>query len=235
MRSRQGLLRAAAGILALSVFTALILSWLFDRMATNAANRWLSAAFTVPASVKKIKLRLPSGDVEVSGLKIGNPSGFANREFLTLRKARMDIDFSFLWKDEIVAESVLAEGMIVRLERTERRQNAKEIFAPAPGKASRDGEGKMFRIKRLVLADTLLAYPVVGGQQVAAVERMEIEDPLGREKSFPLRGAIARVAARSIRAGGKAAEGDLAGFFPAARESTGKSTRSRKPAAGKAK
>ncbi len=232
MRTRQDLLRAGAGVLALLVIAILLLGVWFERMATGAVNRWLSAAFPVPASLQKVKLRLPTGNVEAVGLRIGNPAGFAHREFLTLRKAEMEIRLSSLWTDEIVAENVAAEGLIVRLEKLEGRQNAREIFQSGTGKESKENEGKRFRIRRLVLRNTLLTYPVAGGEQVATVDRMEIEEPLGGNGAH-LREAIARMAVRSLRAGaGPAAERGLAGFLPMARDGAGKPARAGKSVRG---
>lgn len=231
MRTWQDLLRAGAGLLALFVIAAFIAGYFFDRAAAEAVNRWLAATFPVPASVQNVKLRLLSGDMEAAGLRIGNPPGFAHKEFLTLRKAEMDISLVSLWTDEIVADSVRTEGLIVRLERIEGRQNAREIFQQGPGKEVR--EGKRFRIRRLVLVNTLLTYPVPGGEQVATVERMEIEEPLGKGKGAHLREALARLAVGSLRAGaGQAAERGLAGFLPAGRDGARPPGRAEKAAGG---
>lgn len=234
MRTRRDLpARAGAGILALLVVAVLLLGIWFDRAATGAANRWLDSAFTVPAGLQKVKLKLLTGNIEAAGIRIGNPDGFAHREFLTLKKAEMDVRISSLWTEEIVAESVLADGLIVRLERIEGRQNVKEIFRPGPGKEPVKEEGKRFRIRRLVLRNALLTYPVAGGEQVATVERMEIEEPLGGGSGVLLREAVARMAVRSLRAGaGQAAERGLAGFLPSARDAAGKPARAGKSAGG---
>ncbi|MBI5575921.1 MAG: hypothetical protein HY896_06105 [Deltaproteobacteria bacterium] len=235
MRTWQDLLRAGAGLLALFVISGFFLGYFFDRMATGAANKWLDSAFHAPASAQQVKLRLLSGDVEVAGLRIGNPSGFVHKEFMTLRKAEMDVRLLSLLSDEIVADCVRTEGLIVRLERIEGRQNAREIFRPSVGKDGKEvkegnkKEGKRFRIRRLVLRNTLLTYPVPGGEQVATVESMEIDEPLGREKSAGLGDAIAQLAVRSLRAGaGQAAERGLAGFLPAERDGAGSPGRARK-------
>lgn len=81
---------------------------------------------------------------------------------------------------------------------------------------------KRFRIRRMVLNNTLLTYPVAGGEQVATVERLEIEEPLGRDRSALLREVIAQGIARTVRAGaGQAVERSLAGSLSAVREGTG--------------
>ena len=236
MRTRQALLRAGAGVLALFVLAVLLLGIYFDQVAPRAVNGWLSSAFPVPASVQKVKVRLLAGKIEVAGLRIANPPGFAHREFLTLRKGEMDLRRTSLWTDEIVAESVRTEGLIVRLEKIEGRQNTREIFPPGPRKDSEGKDGKRFRIRRLVLLNTLLTYPVPGGEQVATVERLEIEEPLGKERSALLREVVAQVVARSVRAGaGQTVERALAGTLSAGREGTGQAGRAGKSAADKIK
>jgi len=235
MRNRQATLRAGAGFLALFVLAVFLLGIYFDQVATRTVNGWLSSAFPVPASVQKVKVRLLAGTVEVAGLRIANPSGFAHREFLTLRKGEMDLRRTSLWTDEIVAESVRTEGLVVRLEKIEGRQNTREIFPSGPRKDPQE-KGKRFRIRRLVLLNTLLSYPVAGGEQVATVERLEVEEPLGKERSALLREVVAQVVARSVRAGaGQSVERALAGSLSAVREGAGQAGRAGKSAADKVK
>lgn len=236
MRNRQSILRVGAGFLALFLLVALLLGVYLDQAATRAVNQWLSSAFPVPASVQKVKVRLLAGTVEVAGLRIANPSGFAHREFLTLRKGEMDLRRTSLWTDELVAENVRTEGLVVRLEKIEGRQNTREIFPSGSRKDPQEKGGKRFRIRRLVFLNTLLSYPVAGGEQVATVERLEIEEPLGKERSALLREVIAQVVARSVRAGaGQSVERALAGSLSAVREGAGQAGRAGKTAADKGK
>lgn len=222
MRAPKHMLRAGAGVLALIVAAYFLLGIFFDKAATRAVNDRLSSSFPVPAAVEKVRVRLLAGKVEWTGLRIANPQGFAHKEFLTLKKGEMDIGLSFLWTDEIMAESIVTDGLVVRLEKIDGRQNAREIFPPGSRKEPKEGGGKRFRIRRMVLKNTLLTYPVAGGEQVATVERLEIEEPLGRDKSAFLREVIARGIARSVRAGGgQAVERSLAGSLSAVRESAG--------------
>ncbi|MBI5343675.1 MAG: hypothetical protein HZB63_10280, partial [Deltaproteobacteria bacterium] len=179
MRNRQATLRTGAGFLALFVLAVFLLGVYFDQVATRAVNGWLSSAFPVPATVQKVKVRLLAGTVEVAGLRIANPSGFAHREFLTLRKGEMDLRRISLWTDEIVAESIRTEGLVVRLERIEGRQNTREIFPSVPRKDLQEKSGKRFRIRRLVFLNTLLSYPVAGGEQHGGIRRGPVEDLVG--------------------------------------------------------
>jgi hypothetical protein len=230
MRTWREYLPAGAGLLGLFFLLFLLFCFYFDRAATKAANRWLAASFPYPAGVKNVKLRLWKGNIETQGLRIESPPGFAHREFLTLKKAEMDLRLTSLWSDEIVADSILADGLIVRLENVEGRRNAREIFRADSVKEGGDA-GKRFQVRRIVLLNTLFTYPVPGGEQVAAVARMEIEDPLGKGKAPFVKDVIARMVARSIRAGvGQAAERAMAGSFPAAKEKSDPPEGRRKPA-----
>lgn len=241
MPAGRSLLRAGAVLLGLLLVASLILGAFLDRAATRAVNMWLSSAFPVPASIDKVKVRLLAGKVEGTGLKIANPPGFAHREFLTLRKGEMDIGIASLWKDEIVAESVLTDGLVVRVESRDGRRNAQEIFPAGSRKEPKEEAGKRYRIRRMVLVNTLLSYPVSGGEQVAAVERLEIDEPLGKDRSVLLREVLAQVVSRSVRYGaGQAAERMLAGSLPAVRggavragKSAGDGTRKALPGSGR--
>jgi uncharacterized protein involved in outer membrane biogenesis len=186
--------------------------------------------------VEKVKVRLLAGNVEVTGLRIANPQGFAHREFLTLKKGELDVRLASLWTDEIVADGIRTDGLVVRLEKIDGRQNAREIFPPGSRKDSKEEMGKRFRIRRMLLKNTLLSFPVAGGEQVATVERLEIEEPLGKERSALLREVIAQVIARSVRAGaGQAVERALAGSLSAVREGAGQAGRAGKSAGDRIK
>mgnify|MGYP001237706502 CR=1 FL=1 len=228
--------RAGAAILALFLLAVFLLGVFFDKAATRAANEWLSSAFPVPAGVEKVKVRLLSGNVEVTGLRIANPKGFAHKEFLTLKKGEMDVRLSSLWTDEIVAERLRTDGLVVRLEKVGGRQNTREVFPPGSRKEAKEEGGKRFRIRRMVLNNTLLSFPVTGGEQVATLERLEIDDPLGKEKNAHLREVIAQVITRSVRAGaGQAVERTLGVSLSAVREGAGQAGRTGKSSGNRTK
>ncbi|MBF8259614.1 MAG: hypothetical protein HW377_1988 [Actinobacteria bacterium] len=222
MRKPKEIIRAGAGILALLAVAVFLLGRYLDRAATLAANEWLSSSFTVPAGVEKVRVRLLSGKFEATGLRIANPNGFAHREFLTLKKGEMDVRIPSLWTGEIVAESLRGEGLIVRLEKIDGRQNAREIFPAGSRKDAKETGGKRFRIRRMALRNALLTFPVSGGEQVATVERLEVEEPLGKGRSAPLREVIAQVVARTVREGaGQSVERAFAGSLSAVRDGAG--------------
>lgn len=236
MATRKAILRAVAGFLALLVLAAALLGAYLDQVATRAVNRWLSAAFPVPASVQKVSIRPFQGRIDVAGLRIANPPGFAHKEFLTLRKGEMEVRLASLRTDEIVAERVRTEGLTVRLERSGRRENAREIFAPVSGKDSKGKDGKRFRIRQLVLSEALVSFPFAGGERVATVDLITIDEPLGKEKGVLLREVIAQVVSRSVRAGaGQGVERAFLGSLSALREGAGKAGQAGKSALDKIK
>jgi len=231
MRNRKEILRAGAGILALLAVAVFFLGIYLDRAATQAANEWLSSAFTVRAVVEKVKVRLMSGKIEAAGLRIANPNGFAHKEFLTLKKAEIDVRIASLWTGEIVADSLRGDGLIVRLEKIDGRQNAREIFSAGSSKDAKETGGKRFRIRRVELRNALLTFPVAGGEQVATVEKLEVEEPLGKGRSALLKEVIAHVVARSVRDGaGQSVERAYAGSLSAVRDGAGQPDRAGDPA-----
>lgn len=194
-------LRRGVAALALLLTAFLLLGLFLDHAVTAAANRWLAASFSVPASVRKVTVSPLRGRVEAIGLRIENPPGFAQKEFLTMKRGELKVKLGSLAAGEIVAEWVRTEGLTVQVERSRGRENAREVFAQGAEKDPGKNEGKRFRIKKLILADTLVSFPFAGGQRVATLGLLTIDDPLGKDKGALLRDVVAQAVSRSLRAG----------------------------------
>ncbi len=193
-------LRAAAivlGILLLAFFAAGVF---LDRIVTAAANRMLASSFTVPAHVDSVSLGLVTGTVVVKGLRIANPPGFSQPDFLALRRGEMGVRLASLRTDEIVVDRIRTDGLTVRLEKSGSRENTGEIFPRKPGKAGKSGAGKRLRVRRLLLENTTVSFPALGREKEVTAARVAIDEPTGRAKGALLSDVIGQIVAESIRA-----------------------------------
>lgn len=200
-------LRAAGIALGILLLAFIVAGFFLDRLVTAAANRMLGASFTVPARVEAVSLRLLSGTVVVTGMRIANPPGFSHPDFLTLRRGEMGVRLSSLRTDEIVVDRIRTEGLTVRLEKSGSRENTAEIFSRKSGKPRKDEAGKRLRVRRLLLEKTTVSLPLLGGEKELASERVAIEEPTGKGKGELVSDVIGQIVAESIRA----TAGDSAG------------------------
>ncbi len=108
------------GALLLLMVAAVAAVWFyFDTIAKTGIERGTSYATGVPTAVDSVSLGLLSGKFGVSGLKVGNPSGYAAPHFFALRKVRveMPVNLDTLSRDTIRVPLIEFDGIDLYVEK----------------------------------------------------------------------------------------------------------------------
>jgi len=117
----------------------------------------------VPVIVEQVRFHPLRGNVSLSGLFIGNPSGFQTEGLFEMRYLEVDIDLASLRTDTVVINRILIDAPQITYEVGLRRTNLGTLLANLEARADGDKKddkadpddepGKAVVIKELVLAD----------------------------------------------------------------------------------
>lgn len=214
--------RTALAVLGVLILLLVVAGFFSDRLATAATNRLLSESFPVPASVRSVHVGLLSGRVTLEGLRIANPAGYAHPEFLVLRRGQLHVRLLSLRSAEVVVDLIRTEGLTVRIENAAGRRNVDEIFPRKGPGGKKDEGGKRIAVRRIVLRGTTVSFPMGGGEQIASVEEIVLDEPTRKGKGVLLNDLVAQVTARSIRAAAGNAAGSVLGSLSGLGGQTGR-------------
>lgn len=92
------------------VFTSL------NHIVATAIERYGSMITQTKVAVSSVNIKLQAGEGEVSGLKIGNPSGFSNSSVFQLGDISTKIDTGSITKDTIVIDRIIISGPLINYE-----------------------------------------------------------------------------------------------------------------------
>jgi hypothetical protein len=137
--------------------------WLYtNEILGNAIERGATYALGVDTRVGFVRLRLLDGDFAMSGLRIHNPPGFDEPDFLDLDGAHIRVDLGTLRSEVVHVPEFTLQGVDVALEREGRKTNYGVIMAnlarfeskgsKPPPDASSAGE-KRFIVDRVLIRD----------------------------------------------------------------------------------
>jgi len=77
-----------------------------DRIVAAAIETYGSKATQTDVNVSSVSIKLKSGEGAVTGLKVGNPSGFSTSDAFTLGDITMKLDTATVTKDVIVVDRI---------------------------------------------------------------------------------------------------------------------------------
>ena len=146
----------------------------------EAINRYVPPITGTTASVEHVDLSLLQGNIEIKGLKIGNPKGFSSNDIFSLGAIKVKFDPRSVLTDKIVINSVLISQTKVSAElqnlyslnsnvsalqkNVEKYIGASTKKSPAKSKQPQKTEtsGKKVVIKDLKIQDSELSLGVSG-------------------------------------------------------------------------
>jgi len=96
-------------VILLMLLIGVSLLWMDDIVKT-AINTVLPRVTKTEASIDSVSVRLLSGKVTLSGIKIANPRGFSNSDVFKLNKVYVKIQPDSIFKDVIIVDNIEVDG-----------------------------------------------------------------------------------------------------------------------------
>lgn len=122
-------------------------------------------------SLDSVDLRLTDAKGSFSGLRVGNPQGFAAADAFKLGLISFAMDAESLASDTIVIDSLRIVAPEITMERAGGRSNLDQIQAnivqylgAETDQGGTDAEGKKFIIRDLRITDAVVHYAILGGK-----------------------------------------------------------------------
>jgi hypothetical protein len=177
--------RGVIALLALVVVSVGLGIWQINQIATRVVEEQGTKALGVDTTIDFISLGFLPPSLRIGGFEIENPEGFAQRNFLTVRRGALETDMGSLFQETIVAPYLQLDGLELAIERGLRTTNYGVILGnlkksdsgkeSAPSEAS-GGPGKRFRIDEIVIRDARATVTIgaAGHTQTAKMEVPEI-------------------------------------------------------------
>lgn len=122
-------------------------------------------------NLDSVDLRLTDAKGSFSGLRVGNPQGFAAADAFKLGLISFAMDAESLASDTIVIDSLRIVAPEITMERAGGRSNLDQIKAnivqylgAETDQGGTDAEGKKFIIRDLRITDAVVHYAILGGK-----------------------------------------------------------------------
>jgi hypothetical protein len=121
-----------------------------DRIVASAIETFGSKATQTKVTVSAVKIGIKSGEGSVTGLKVGNPSGFTSPDAFTLGDITVNLDTATVTKDVVVIDRIHISGPHVTYEINEKGQaninvinnNIKQLQGEKPDTAPKEEKGE---------------------------------------------------------------------------------------------
>lgn len=110
------ILLVLAGILVLVGIAVFVLVGNLDKFVKNAIEGVGSELMGVPVTVSSVGFKLKNGEGEITGLVIGNPTGFTSPKAFQMDVIRLGIDLGSIGKQPVVINELTIDKPIVNLE-----------------------------------------------------------------------------------------------------------------------
>jgi hypothetical protein len=149
-----------------------VLWWRLDHFAERWIERGASERLGVETEIRGLLLRPISGIVSLRELRIANPPGYPG-DFLSVQRARADLDVSTLRRAVIEVPEVTLSGVELTLEETRSGSNYDAIVARLARGTAPSPEGPSVRIARLSVRD-ISAQVRVGAAPALTLEIPEL-------------------------------------------------------------
>jgi hypothetical protein len=178
------LLKIAAGLLVLILIALVAVVVYVDQIAEAAVERGGTHALGVETKVGSADVGLLAGDIELERLRVANPEGFEEPDFLSVEHLLLEVSTASLREPVVEVPRLVMQDVRVVLEKREGRTNYKVILEnlerlqkgkkdPAPE------DGKKFIIRHVLVANVTATVDLlpVGGELLppAVVQIPEIQ------------------------------------------------------------
>ena len=101
-------------------------------MIKTTVEKAASSTLGVPVTVKSIDLSILSGKVEIKGLVVNNPPGYANPTLLELGDGVVNLDIGSLMSDTIKIQLIKLDNTKLTIEQKGLTNNLNEILDKLP-------------------------------------------------------------------------------------------------------
>jgi hypothetical protein len=163
------------------------LLWIFQGRVVKAAiqsgGTWATG---VPTQVDDVSAGLLGGELELTGLTVANPPGFAAKPFVAVGTARADWETRSLFSDEVHVEELAIDGLALHIERNASGTNYKKILEHAKTRGKDEPKKESGESKRVLVVDRIVLtnvtaelvlgdLPVATGPLSVTVPRIELK------------------------------------------------------------
>lgn len=152
-------------IVILAIIVIVILGGLYflisniDAIVKAGIEKYGSRATGTSVSVSSVKIHLKEGEGSISGLSIGNPSGYSSRDAFNLKDITVAIDTGSITKDPVVIDKIAVLAPRVTYEVNESgkanineiKSNLERYRGSEPASEEKAEEGKKILIRNLVI------------------------------------------------------------------------------------
>ncbi|MCW8835383.1 MAG: hypothetical protein OQJ99_03320, partial [Rhodospirillales bacterium] len=221
---KRGLLIGAGVVIVAIAGAAYFLFSSLDGLVKTAVEKGGSEVTRVAVSLNSAEIGLTEGTGMLSGLTVGNPSGFKTDNAFSLGQVSVKIDTATITSDPVVIKEVVIAAPQVTYELGASGSNIDaikknvEAFAAAHGggqKSASSGEGPKIIIENLYIRDgkvKISAVPLGGKTMDAALPNIHLKD-IGKESKGATPAEIAEkvIAALTSSTGSLIGKLDLSG------------------------
>jgi hypothetical protein len=154
-----------------------------DNLIKIAVEKGGNYALKVPVDVNKVHLSVLKASIEIDGLRIGNPPGYAFPELLNMGQARAAVKISSLTSDVVDIDYVTLDKVSMVVEQKGFGTNLQEIMkklpqTPEQAQKTQQAPGKKLRIKTLEISNvnvTLKLLPIPGKSSAMTIKLAPIK------------------------------------------------------------
>jgi hypothetical protein len=182
-------------IVGFSIFGAGMIKTTVEKVATSTLG--------VPVTIQSINLSILSGKVEIKGLVVKNPPGYANETLLELGDGIVNLDIGSVMSNTIKIQLVKLDNTKLTIEQKGLTNNLKEILDKLPKEeekapaAKTEKAGKNLIVTKLEIAGTnvrVKLLPVPGKSDTVSLKLDPIVmENLGTEKKLSVATLVAKV------------------------------------------
>ncbi len=178
------------GFVATLVGAGVVLYWI-DHIAGVALARGATYALGVETRVDSVDIGVMSGEVTLSQLRVSNPEGFSESDFLSLADGRVSVSLGSLMEDEVTLPELRLTGLHMSLEKRKGRANYEAILdglkrfesneSSGSVDPSEEEAGKRFVVRKVIVEDVRVdveLLPLRGPltRLPVTIERIELSD-----------------------------------------------------------
>jgi len=171
-------------------------------MIKAVVEKTASSTLGVPVTVKSIDLSILRGQVEIKGLVVKNPPGYANPTLLELGEGVVNLDIGSLMSDTIKIQLVKLDNTKLTIEQKGLTNNLNEILDKLPKEEKEaapktEKPGKNLTVTKLEITNTnvrVKLLPIPGKSDTVSLKLDPIVmENLGTDKKLSVASLVAKV------------------------------------------
>jgi hypothetical protein len=203
MKSAKKILAYAVVSIAVILLVLIIGFHIFGAgMIKAVVEKTASSTLGVPVTVKSINLSILRGQVEIKGLVVKNPPGYANETLLELGDGIVNLDIGSLMSDTIKIQLVKLDDTKLTIEQKGLTNNLNEILDKLPKEEKEaapktEKPGKNLTVNKLEITNTNVSVkllPIPGKSDTVSLKLDTIVmENLGTDKKLSVASLVSKV------------------------------------------